>query len=292
MAEVLWGRLTAEALRSLAQRNAVVVVPVAATEQHGPHLPTSTDTLLANEVARRAAEMATPRQPTVVTECVWTGLSEHHMAFGGTITLDFATFQAVIRGIVRSLKRHGFRRVLLVNAHGGNVAALRTITDELTFELGVPVVATTYWHHAAAELAPILERQKGIRHAGEAETSMVMAIAPELVDGEPPRRGRLPRRADGNAPKAMPIAGAASRRGRRSGALGRAQRRHARRRARSCSRSQRGASPTSSSTRPRGRSPFPSKRFRGGLALQPPPGEGLTAPRDRSGRPGGRPARA
>jgi creatinine amidohydrolase len=182
MAEVLWGRLTAEVLRSLARRNAVVVVPVAATEQHGPHLPTSTDTLLANEVARRAAEMATPRQPTVITECVWTGLSEHHMAFGGTITLDFATFHAVIRGIVRSLKRHGFRRVLLVNAHGGNVAALRTITDELTFELEIPVVATTYWHHAAAELAPILERQKGILHAGEAETSMVMAITPELVD--------------------------------------------------------------------------------------------------------------
>lgn len=199
MAEVLWGRLTAEALRSLAQRNAVVVVPVAATEQHGPHLPTSTDTLLANEVARRAAEMAMPRQPTVVTECVWTGLSEHHMAFGGTITLDFATFQAVIRGIVRSLKRHGFRRVLLVNAHGGNVAALRTITDELTFELAVPVVATTYWHHAAAELAPVLERQKGIRHAGEAETAMVMAIAPDLVHGDRLAEADCPDERDGNA---------------------------------------------------------------------------------------------
>ncbi len=209
MAEVLWGRLTAEALRSLAQRNAVVVVPVAAMEQHGPHLPTSTDTLLANEVARRAAEMATPRQPTVVTECVWTGLSEHHMAFGGTITLDFATFQAVIRGIVRSLKRHGFRRVLLVNAHGGNVAALRTITDELTFELEIPVVSTTYWHHAAAELAPILERQKGILHACEAETSMVMAIAPELVDRSRLAEADHPTRAR-KSPKAMPIAGGAS----------------------------------------------------------------------------------
>jgi creatinine amidohydrolase len=104
------------------------------------------------------------------------------MAFGGTITLEFAAFQAVLRGIVRSLKRHGFRRVLLVNAHGGNVAALKTITDELTFELQIPVVSTTYWLHAAAELAPVLERQKGIRHACEAETSMVMAIAPDLVD--------------------------------------------------------------------------------------------------------------
>jgi creatinine amidohydrolase len=182
MAEVEWGRLKAAEIRALAERDAVVIVPVASLEQHGPHLPTATDTMLVTEVAVRAARLAADRHPIVVTPCVWTGLSEHHMAFNGTVTLDFPTFATVIRGIAESLVRHGFERICLLNGHGGNIAALRTITDELTFELEVPIVSGTYWHVAAAALDPLLERQKTIRHACEAETSMMLALVPELVD--------------------------------------------------------------------------------------------------------------
>ncbi|WGF86463.1 creatininase family protein [Marinivivus vitaminiproducens] len=182
MVEVEWGRLRAHELRALAEREAVVIVPVGSLEQHGPHLPTFTDTLLVSEVAIRAARLAYERQPVLVTPCVWTGLSEHHMIFGGTVTLDYATFAALLRGIVGSLVQHGFERICLLNGHGGNVAALRTITEELTLEFDVPIVSGTYWHIAGERVNALLETQDTIRHACEAETSMVMALAPERVD--------------------------------------------------------------------------------------------------------------
>ena len=112
---------------------------------------------------------------------LWTGLSEHHMSFGGTITLDNAAFAAVVEGVVRSVLRHGFRRIVLLNAHGGNENALRTIADDLTPKLGVPIVQFTYWYAAAVAIAKILETQGGLQHACEAETSMMMAVRPELV---------------------------------------------------------------------------------------------------------------
>jgi len=179
---VLFSHLRWPELKELAHEETIVIVPVAAIEQHGPHLPVVTDTMLAREVAKRAAEISVTTTPTLTTECIWTGLSEHHMAFGGTLTLDFPSFLQVIGGVVRSLHRHGFRKICLLNAHGGNVAALRTVVEELTRELSLKLVCATYWTLGAKALAKHLERQKGIRHACEAETSMMMAIAPDLVD--------------------------------------------------------------------------------------------------------------
>jgi creatinine amidohydrolase len=180
---VEWAELKAAELQALAAQDAIVVVPVASIEQHGPHLPVMTDTLLCSAVARRGVELAVASsRRAVVTPPVWSGLSEHHMPFGGTLSLDFATFSALIGGVCRSLERHGFGRVLLLNGHGGNEAALRVIVEQLspTFE-GV-LACVNYWHLAALEFAAILERQSGVRHACEAETSMVLALRPELVD--------------------------------------------------------------------------------------------------------------
>ena len=131
--------------------------------------------------ARTAVKVLAKGQKVVVLPVLWTGLSEHHMSFGGTITLDNAAFAALIEGVVRSVLRHGFRRVVLLNAHGGNENALRAITDDLTPKLGVPIVQFTYWYAAAVAIAKILETQGGLSHACEAETSMMMAVRPELV---------------------------------------------------------------------------------------------------------------
>lgn len=177
-----WSELRWPELKELATPETIVIVPVASIEQHGPHLPVVTDTMLAREVAARSAAVVAEISPCLVTECIWTGLSEHHMALGGTVTLDFPSFLAVIGGVVRSLHRHGFEKVFLMNAHGGNIAALQTVVEELTRELGMKLVTATYWTLGAKELGAQLERQKGIRHACEAETSMMMAIAPDLVD--------------------------------------------------------------------------------------------------------------
>jgi creatinine amidohydrolase len=179
--EVEWANLKAGELRDLAAREAIVVLPVAAMEQHGPHLPVMVDTLLCGEVAKRAARRASGRHPVVVAPTVWSGLSEHHMPFGGTFTLDFATFRSLIECLCRSLERHGFRRVLLLNGHGGNVAALRVLVDELR-RLDMRLATATYWQIDPVAIADILERQSGVQHACEAETSMVMALRPELVD--------------------------------------------------------------------------------------------------------------
>ena len=180
--EVEWRRLRADQLREQARADAIIILPVAALEQHGPHLPVEVDSILGETVAVRAARKLAGRGlHAVVLPVVWTGLSEHHMSFGGTITLDFAAFHAVIENVCRSVLRHGFRRIVLLNAHGGNENALRTITDELTPKLGVPIVQFTYWYAAAVAIARILETQSALMHACEAETSMMLAVRPELV---------------------------------------------------------------------------------------------------------------
>ena len=180
--ELEWARLKASELRALAERDAIVVVPVAAMEQHGPHLPVMVDSLLCAEVALRTARRVAARQPVVVAPTVWSGLSEHHMPFGGTFTLDFPTFFALLRCLCRSLVEHGFRRIFLLNGHGGNRWALRVVVDELSGELDAGLATATYWEPAAGLFARILERQPGVQHACEAETSMVLALRPELVD--------------------------------------------------------------------------------------------------------------
>ncbi|MBN8873199.1 MAG: creatininase family protein [Rhodospirillales bacterium] len=182
MAEVEWRKLRAEQLREKAREDAIVILPVASLEQHGPHLPVEVDSILGETVARRTADAVAARgQPVLVLPVLWTGLSEHHMSFGGTVTLDNATFAALVEGVVRSVLRHGFRRIVLLNAHGGNENALRTITDDLTPKLRVPIVQFTYWYAAAVAIAKILETQGGLQHACEAETAMMMAVRPELV---------------------------------------------------------------------------------------------------------------
>ena len=138
--------------------------------------------MLGETVAARTAEKVQAKgQEVLVLPVLWTGLSEHHMSFGGTITLDNATFSAVVEGVVKSILRHGFKRIALLNAHGGNDNALRTIADDLTPKLGVPIVQFTYWYAAAAAIAKILETQGGLQHACEAETAMMMAVRPDLV---------------------------------------------------------------------------------------------------------------
>ena len=104
--EIEWGRLSAEALRRQAELGALVILPVASTEQHGPHLATFVDTILSGEVAKRAARlMIEQHQPVVVAPTVWCGLAEHHMPFGGTFTLSFATYRALLRDLCSSILR-------------------------------------------------------------------------------------------------------------------------------------------------------------------------------------------
>ncbi|MEZ5752655.1 MAG: creatininase family protein [Paracoccaceae bacterium] len=176
------GTPQAHELRALAAKNAVVILPIASIEQHGPHLPTMTDTRLGYEVNMRAARKCAGKRPVVVAPVVWSGLSEHHMPFGGTLTLSHATFRAVVRDLIDSILRHGFRDILISNSHGGNMIAMQQICDELSSQVDATLIGATYVTEAGDALAQHLEDQPGVMHAGEAETSMMLACGPDLVD--------------------------------------------------------------------------------------------------------------
>src|SRR3954453_11377685 len=116
-----------------------VVVAFGATEQHGPHMPLATDALIGDELARAVAE----RIDAFVAPTVRVGCSAHHMDFPGTLSLEDATFHAIVGDLVRSLARGRFRRVVLLPTHGGNFAPLATAVEQLGEIESVDVVALT-----------------------------------------------------------------------------------------------------------------------------------------------------
>ena len=184
MIEVEWARLKAHELRAMANNNSVVILPIASIEQHGPHLPVMTDMRLGQEIAHRAARKSYPKRPTVVTPVVWSGLSEHHMAFGGTLTLSHDTFRRVMADLIEAIIRQGFRDILISNSHGGNIIPMQQILDELSPRSRATLVATTYVMEAGTNLSQYLEDQESIMHACEGETSMMLVCEPDLVDIE------------------------------------------------------------------------------------------------------------
>src|SRR4029453_2858674 len=113
--EVRWDRMTAPALVEAAREKTVVIIPLGAPEQHGPHLPVQVDWRLAYEVSLRAAGLMHGRQRALVTPAIPFGMSEHHMSLGGTLTLDYATMAAVVGCVVRSAARLGFGRIFVLN---------------------------------------------------------------------------------------------------------------------------------------------------------------------------------
>lgn len=160
--------------------NAVVVLPIGATEQHGPHLPTRTDILVAERVVRRAADQAgaTPGVDVIVAPGLPFGASDHHLRYGGTLSLSSATLLAVLEDLIDSLEVQGCRRLVIVNGHGGNRGALRAAASGADARESITVAAVDYWD-AATDVAP--------GHAGRVETSFVLALEPDLVHS-PPRR--------------------------------------------------------------------------------------------------------
>jgi creatinine amidohydrolase len=169
--------LTRPEVAERVEAGAVCLVPTGSLEQHGEHLPVFTDSLLAEHVCFEAAGRA--RTDVLVTPPLWTGFSPHHLRFGATVTLSSATFAALVRETVASL-RSWCPRVLVVNGHGGNRGPLIT----LGVEDGVESVS--YWELVRpTRLSALFPYDLGsVGHAGEFETSEMLEAFPELV-GEP-----------------------------------------------------------------------------------------------------------
>ena len=188
---LLFDELTRVRLRELST-DALVVWPVGATEQHGPHLPTGTDAMHVEWVAREAAVRATARGvQVVVAPTLRIGSSEHHLPFGGTMSLPTEAYYRTIRAGVESLVTDGFRRVLVINGHGGNHEIIQLVVRDLAVELpdvhlGAGSWWTVAWDALVAAGAADIGRFPG--HAGRFETSLVLAMRPDLVVHPLPHR--------------------------------------------------------------------------------------------------------
>ncbi|GAB4261616.1 creatininase family protein [Thermincola ferriacetica] len=181
--KIYWGSYTSNELANLIKEDPVVVLPVGAYEQHGPHLTLNTDTDIVLEITKEAVGKACSTGiPCALLPPLWLGISEHHMSFSGTITLRQSTLTALVFDILKSLARHGVKKFLVVNGHGGNMAALRYAIDEVGAHCEVEPVLVTYWHLVANLVARLRKSEfGGISHGCELETSLKMHIAPEDV---------------------------------------------------------------------------------------------------------------
>jgi creatinine amidohydrolase len=161
-----------------------VVIPVAALEQHGRHLPVFTDSLLCGEVVRRAGERLGDR--ILVAPLLWLGNSDHHLDFAGTLSAPPRAYLDLLNGLIDNVVRHGFKRVVFVNGHGGNHVpgqqAIFEARQRYRDRDDLLLLFATYWLLGGRprDADPTLE-QPEMGHACEWETSMVLRLRPELV---------------------------------------------------------------------------------------------------------------
>ncbi len=184
MKKVLWEQMRRTEIDAAAKTGAVVIIPVASIEQHANHLPINTDTNICTTLAKSAAD-AVDDFPVLVLPTVWMGYSPHHMAHPGSITLSYHTFVEVLSEVAASVHAHGFKKILILNGHGGNSAIVSSLRTKLEAEKNVPVIAYTYWElpGVTQEMKAITETDKGsIGHSGEMETSLQLYLQPDLVD--------------------------------------------------------------------------------------------------------------
>ncbi|CAN5662297.1 creatininase family protein [soil metagenome] len=186
---ILFHELTREELNARAA-GSIVLLPTGATEQHGPHLPTGTDSYAVEHIVRSAASRVAGHVPVLVTPTMPFGCSPHHLSFGGTMSISSQTYYAVVGDLVESLIIDGFTRVLVINGHGGNHELIQLVVRDLALKHQVNLGAASYWQMSMEELlqtgSPALGRTPG--HAGNFETSLIMALQPDLVVEPRPAR--------------------------------------------------------------------------------------------------------
>jgi creatinine amidohydrolase len=178
-----YGEMTWQQIKEAAAQERVAVVPVATIEDHGLHLPVDTDVLLCTTACERAVAQAPDR--AVLVPPINHGYSPHHMDFPGPITIGADTFIKYGVDVCKSLVAHGFRRVLIVNGHGSNTPFVDIIARLTVVETGALAAAVNYW--AAPGVRQVAEGLRdsetgGMNHACEFETSIYLALRPDLVD--------------------------------------------------------------------------------------------------------------
>jgi creatinine amidohydrolase len=184
--------MTFPQLRQVPRERTVVLAPIAACEQHSRHLPTYTDTILVTAVGE-GVEARLPQQ-VLLLPTLWFGASHHHLRFGATLSAEVDTHIAVLCDLLLPLLDDGYQRILILNGHGGNIDTMHVALRRLQTRYRDRILsAASYWELAEKELGALAEGpRKSMGHACEFETSMVLALRPELVrrdeiKDDPPR---------------------------------------------------------------------------------------------------------
>jgi len=176
-----WDNLTSPQVKAQAEAEAIVLVPTGSTEQHGPHLPVGTDAIISTYMCEQIAQELISRGiPAIVAPTVAVANSMHHMSFAGSMSLEPTTYIEMLTEYCRAVASHGFKKIVIVNGHGGNTAPNSVAQIKINRELGFPVYHTMYF--AGIDQSAFIETQKGMIHACEAETSFILAIDETLVD--------------------------------------------------------------------------------------------------------------
>jgi len=183
-----WADLSTTDFQSLALDSAIAVLPVAATEQHGPHLPLSVDTDLVNGVVSACLPHLPADIPALFLPTQTVGLSPEHARFTGTLTLKAETVIRLWTDIGESVAASGIRKLVLLNAHGGQVSVMDIVARDLRARLGMLVYSVSWFNLPLLDadgrdvnaLFSAEEHRYGV-HAGDTETSMMLALRPELV---------------------------------------------------------------------------------------------------------------
>jgi creatinine amidohydrolase len=166
---------------ALPRESTLLVLPTAAIEQHGPHLPLATDMLINNLLLGHALEKLPPELPIYALPPVHYGKSNEHIGFPGTLSVSASTFMAVLRDLGASISSAGFKKLVLYNTHGGNTSLIDVMARDLRAELGLRTFALHGSGGSCFEGLSAQERTYGF-HAGEVETAFLLAAVPDLVD--------------------------------------------------------------------------------------------------------------
>lgn len=166
---------------ALPRESTLLVLPSAAIEQHGPHLPLATDTLINNLLLGHALEKLPADMPVYALPPVCYGKSNEHIGFPGTLSVSASTFMAVLHDVGASIAAAGFKKLVLYNTHGGNTSLIDVMARDLRAEFGLRTFALHGSGGTSFEGLSKQERTYGF-HAGEVETAFLLAGAPELVD--------------------------------------------------------------------------------------------------------------
>ena len=190
-------------------KRSTVIWPFGAIEQHGPHLPLATDSIFVDEIIHEVFKLLPSDLPLKKLPTQFMGFSPEHKGFDGTLSLSSNLITLLIKEVGIQLSRMGFKRLILINAHGGQISLLKTAARELrSFAPGIAVFPCFLWSgvDGLSELLTKTEIEDGL-HASLAETSLMLALKPELVGDERPYEGikeQIPEgwSLEGNAPTA------------------------------------------------------------------------------------------